>query len=145
MTNETKDYKQAQAALTVISMLHRRADGIINEANDKIEKFTAELKGDNPAYAFRWGHGVMQQAANLETAISIKNHLSSDGFSIWSLRDSATDRIKHAAKYPEFSTSPTSNLMAQFSTAAIASWVEILDQAIAHLEAHGIKSTTDEA
>jgi len=145
METETKEYKQAKAALTVISMLHRRADSMISEANDKIEKFTTELKGDNPAYAFRWGHSVMQQAANLEMATAIKKQMSSDGFSIWSLRDSATDRIKHAAKYPEFSTSPTSNLMAQFSTAAIASWVEILDQAIAHLEAHGIKSTTDEA
>lgn len=153
MTTETMnegafyDLKKARVALTVISMLHRRADSAIEKGDDEMKKFTDDLQYKNAVYAFEWSHSVMNAAAAREVALYIKNCLKAvpDETDLWALRESVNDRVISSAKYPKFSTSPTSNLMEQFKTAAFAEWASLLNQAIEHLEAEGITSTTDEA
>jgi len=64
MTIDTNQIqRQATAAVSVIGMLTRRADGMIAQGDDAIKKFTAEVQGDNPTHAFQWAHGVMSATA----------------------------------------------------------------------------------
>jgi hypothetical protein len=95
----------------------------------------------------------MNATAAADVAREMKRRIEDQGVYaaefVWRYRDSAREAVVSSARHPSFSTSPTSNLMDQFKLSSIAKWVEILDQAVMHLEGNGITrgtpSTTDEA
>jgi hypothetical protein len=141
-----KEREQAQTLISVMSMLLNRADGEIDSNQKDLDKFTKDLLGSHPAYAFEWAHGIMQSTARANVAEKVKRTLTNGGH-VWNIRNDLQDKLMQGAKYPSFSTSPTSNLMSQFMTSGVAEWLEIIERAIAALEAKGIKnpSATDEA
>tara|TARA_R110000868_G_scaffold114309_7_gene306332 strand:- start:42 stop:530 length:489 start_codon:yes stop_codon:yes gene_type:complete len=149
--DEAKLQRQATAALEAISVLNKRADSLITKGDEEIQKFRADLQGDVSATsAMQWADGVMSATAARDVAKHIKKQIKSipNETNIWLLRDSVNDRVIGSAKYPEFSTSPTRNLMSQFMASAFAEWASLLNQTVEHLEANGLKrpkSTTDEA
>jgi len=149
--DDAKMKQQMVAAITAVGMLLRRANNRIEQGDEAIKKFAADLQGDHPAYAFQWAHNAMNATAARDVARDIKKAVESIGTgtcTMWSLRDSVTSNVISSAKHPSFSTSPTSNLMEQFKNAALAEWANFLNDAIMHLEANGLKqpkSTTDEA
>jgi hypothetical protein len=149
--DDAKLRRQIVAATTAAGMMIRRADCKIEQGDEAIKKFALDLQGNNPTYALEWSHGVMNATAARDVAIDIKKAIESIGtgtYTMWSLRDVVTDKVISSARHPSFSTSPTSNLMDQFRNAAFADWVGLLNDAVQHLEANGLKrpkSTTDEA
>lgn len=145
----TPEYAQAKVVISTMSMLLNRANSAMNESDEAIAKFTKELQGSNPAYAFEWAHGPMQTVASGNVARSVHQALT-QGSNVWRLRESLQDKLMSAAKYPSFSTSPTSNLMAQYVSSGVAQWLDIITSAVEYLEKNGIQdpsapSTTDEA
>jgi len=151
MTTEmmTPEYAQAKIVISTMSMLLNRASSAMDSSDEAVAKFTKELQGSNPAYAFEWAHGTMQTVACGNVARSIHQALT-QGSNVWRVRESLQDKLMHSAKYPEFSTSPTRNLMNQFITAGVAEWLDTITNAISYLEKNGIQdpsapSTTDEA
>jgi len=146
--------KRAQVAITLVSMIYNRANHFIELGEDALAKFTRDLNGEHPAYAFEWSHNVMQSTALMDASKYIKramdNTTSGTNPIIWALRDEMQSMVSSKARRPSFSTSPTSNLMNQFTASACAEWLAILNQAVITLEAYGLKvspekSTTDEA
>lgn len=148
MTTETISPEQAQAkkVISVMSMLLNRAYISMNKSDEAVDKFTKEIQGENPAYAFRWANDAMRDIAYGSVSKHFHQALT-NGSNVWDLRETFRDKLMHSAKYPSFSTSPTSDLMATFTTSGVAEWLEIIEHAIVFLEAAGVTrpSTTDEA
>ena len=152
MTTEMTTPEQKRASLTVslFNMLVNRAETGIAKAKVDVAKFAADIQTDRSAYHFEWASGAMKSAAYGNVSAQIYNALL-NGATLWDMQSDLTGRIQHGAKYPEFSTSPTSNLMSQYTLSAYADYLETINNAIAHLATKGItekynfSSTTDEA
>jgi hypothetical protein len=98
------------------------------QAQSELDKF-AKSFAESPSNALMWGTGAFESAARLDVAKSL----------IWSFTprvdwapitvDQAisivTDQLMNAARYPAHSTSPTSNLLAQYRISALT---EALDK-----------------
>jgi hypothetical protein len=141
-----QEREQARRVLSILSMIRNRAEYNVSSGKEAVEKFAKDITTDNTAYHFEWAHGVMQSSATANVAKYFLNSLDNNA-TFWNIRDNLQDKLMHGAKYPSFSTSPTSNLMAQFMTSGVAEWLELIERAVAAIEALGIKnpSTTDEA
>jgi len=139
--------EKAKHVISMFSMIQNRAEIGIENAKETVAKFAADIQTDNAAYHFEWAHGSMKAAAKGAVCKQIQKMLL-NGATIIDMYNAVTSRVMHAAKYPEFSTSPTSNLMSQFMASTYAEWAETLQNAIDYLEGQGIaatESTTDEA
>ena len=139
--------EKAKHVISMFSMIQNRAESGIENAKETVAKFAAEIQTDNAAYHFEWAHGSMKAAAKGAVCKQVQKMLL-NGATIIDMYNEVASRVMHTAQYPEFSTSPTSNLMSQFMASAYAEWAETLQNAIDYLERQGIaatESTTEEA
>jgi len=90
-----------------------------------IDKFAADLIKD-PSHTLSWGDKAFQAAARLRVAKEIIHHFAGNA-TVQQVREYVMDQVLHSAKYPPSSTSPTSNLMEQYTLAAYAEAVQTLE------------------
>lgn len=90
-----------------------------------LDQFKQKLNHD-PLVALSWGDRAFQAAANLEVARWVSSFMESEKFSFEGLVAEAADRVLRGARYPERSSSPSSNLAKQCE---IAAWADLLDWA----------------
>ena len=131
--------EKAKKVFSVFNMMLQRAETGIAKAKVDVAKFAADIQTDRSAYHFEWAAGYMKSAAYGKVSQQIHNSLMG-GATLMDVYNDLQGRIQHGAKYPEFSTSPTSNLMSQYTLSAYADYAETLRGFINHLT-----STTDEA
>jgi len=96
-------------------------------ANEKISNFKNELDKD-PAYAFDWSTEVVRAAAYVRLASQIQSHLKNSPTeeTLDRVMNSLREDLARNAGLPQFSTSPMSNLVSQFTNAARAELLELL-------------------
>jgi hypothetical protein len=96
----------------------------IANADVVLESFREAFEG-NPANALDGSRRAFEAAAMRAAAAEAVVYLDSQGeaYTLSVLKD----RLSNAAQSPTFSTSPTSNLMAQYSIAALAKIVAKLE------------------
>lgn len=116
------------ATLTQRDYFNLTLETMLRNEPKKIEKFAEELKKD-PAYAFDWSLEAMEAAAKLKVAKQVKASFDS-GTSIEDLFKYATHETVRGARYVRQSSSPVSNVMHQFTTAAWATIAEFLEQTL---------------
>lgn len=90
----------------------------IESAEAQIAKFQVRFNED-PAYALSWGGEVFQASANRKVFKMVLSALE-DGAEVETVMSIVMDRIMSKARFPESSTSPTSNLMSQCEMIAYA-------------------------
>lgn len=141
MTTETitPEKEKAKKALSAFNMMLRRAESGIEKAKHDVAKFAAEIQTNDASYHFQWACGCMKSAAYGTVSKQVHDALM-NGATLMDLYSDLQDRVQHGAKYPQFSTSPTSNLMSQFTLAAYAEYAATLRNYLDRLT-----STTDEA
>ena len=88
-------------------------------AQVQIAEFKVKLDED-AAYALTWSKAIFQAAAVESVCKSILAAIDKETSTLENLKATLTDQVLHAAKYPAESTSPTSNLMDNYMTAAKA-------------------------
>lgn len=102
----------------VIARFRSMIDGNV----DRIEKFKDSLSAD-PAYALSWSNDTFRAAALLTVLRQVVHNLE-NGASVDDIKNILSNRVMCLSRYPAQSTSPTSNLMAQYE---LSSCVELLD------------------
>lgn len=98
----------------LLAKYQREIDTVVTGLQDFKTKFDQA-----PAYAFSWSDGAFKAAAKLNVLQDVVSLLQ-DGESAQSIRDYLLDSVLHGSKYPAQSTSPTSNLIEQYTLAARA-------------------------
>ena len=98
----------------LLAKYQRNIDSVITGLQEFKTKFDKD-----PAHAFSWGDGAFKAAAELNVLKDVVSLLQ-DGHSAQSVRDYLLDSVLHGSKYPAHSTSPTSNLIEQYTLAARA-------------------------
>lgn len=107
-------------------LLLKKFQSRLDGCTSKIEKFSQELLVD-PAYSLAWGDEAFRTAAELRVLKQLVNDLGEEQATIKQITAALTIRVLYGAKYPSHSTSPTSNLIAQYELAACASLLAELD------------------
>lgn len=104
----------------------------ITDAKATIEAWSTRLV-ESPAYAFTWSEKAFAAAAEVEVYASLLMMVEgasaeySDEKICEKLLHVANERVMHAAKYPQHSTSPTSNLVEQYKMVTWANAAEYLE------------------
>ena len=93
------------------------------ETNDK---FIAMFKED-PVHAFKWSHDYIKNVAIERVYKIFEDHIVK-GRTMVQIRHSFVDEYTRGAKWPENSTSPTSNLMSQCLTSAYVDICETISE-----------------
>ena len=99
--------------------IKRSIERKLDIAQTQIAEFKEKLNGD-VAYTLSWSNAVFAAAAVESVCKSILAAIESGTATLDNIRSTLSDQILHAAKYPPQSTSPTSNLMETYLTAAKA-------------------------
>lgn len=89
----------------------RSLKGAIESAESQIAKFQVRFNED-PAYALSWGGEVFQASGNRKVFKMVLVALE-DGAEVEAVMSTVMDRIMSKARFPESSSSTTSNLMSQ--------------------------------
>jgi hypothetical protein len=89
-----------------------------------IDKFKQELDQD-AAYALSWGDNVFRAAAKLQVVNEIINSLK-DNATGEDIRASLMERVMHGTRFPSNSSSPTRNLVEQYTLSVCAEIVDDL-------------------
>jgi hypothetical protein len=92
---------------------------------EKALKAHADMLEKSPVHAFEWADAAFAAAARKNVIEQAFIHLTSAN-PIERLKNIATDRTLRGARYPARSTSASSNIMAQETSAAWAEIFEIL-------------------
>lgn len=98
----------------------------LDRAEKRLARFLVAFEAD-PASAFEWSQSDFEAAA-IRRVLGQVQHALTDADSTATfdtIRDHAGDEVERGAKYPSFSTSASSNLMAQFQLAA---WATLVDR-----------------
>ena len=107
----------------------KKFTAVAEQAQVAIDKFKEELDKD-PAYALNWGLTAFQSAARLKVASMLVYAFTpregTSASTIQEAREFLMDRVMNKARYPAQSTSPTSNLMEQYESAAYAEALDVL-------------------
>lgn len=98
----------------------------IQELNGDMKKF-AEGILLNAAYELEWSNNTFERAAKLKGYIILLRALEKD-ISISEIREYFLKLVMDGARGPSFSTSPTTNLIAQYFTKACACLAEDLEE-----------------
>ena len=96
----------------------------IETAQHILDTFEADFKKD-PVRALVWSQDTFVAAARLQVNSEVLKHLA-EGCSLENLRKTVTQYALAGAKFPKFSTSPCTNLMEAYRTAAYAEITEDL-------------------
>jgi len=113
-----------------VDYMKRRAAGDGDSANRQLEIFSQEFLKD-PAYALSWSQKVFDFAARKKVCEYVINffeqmekkdiyELPTPRKMLEILREGMTDEVLRKARWPEHSTSETSNLMSTMTNAAWA-------------------------
>lgn len=86
-----------------------------------IAKLAADL-ATNPAHALKWSADAFAAAARIEVAAQAAAVIEAKGLDV--ALTIARENVMRGARFPERSTSPTSNLVSECRTAAWAEFVE---------------------
>ena len=103
-----------EKSIRLVTRLKRQAES----AQASLDKFKEKFAQD-PAYALEWSLDTFRQAAELRTLLACINDLES-GATVEQMTHHLMSNVLHKSKYPPQSTSPTSNLMEQYTLAACA-------------------------
>jgi hypothetical protein len=114
-----------EARAAQLERLRRHYEAEIAECNEALEKWRMKF-ADNPLFAFEWSLGAIGSAASLIVAEEILGAIDGGVATRKTILKHAEKRVMTGALYPPQSTSPTSNLAAQYKTAAWANAVELL-------------------
>lgn len=106
--------------------LVNRFNEIAKSNQTVLDKFTVDF-AKNPAYALGWSNDVFRAAARVKIAQDLAKAFENEGVTVVKIRALLSDRIVQRAKYPPQSTSPVSNLMEEYETAAYAEALEVLN------------------
>jgi hypothetical protein len=127
----------------MLDRIRDRAESEIKSAGRYLEDFRVKFEKD-PARAFEWSSDSFKQAARDSVAKTVLAYLerfrADDIYSLKTpqaqleiiLKEFAAETMRNA-KWPEHSTSPTSNYMSLCMMSARAEWVEHLEEAIIHV------------
>lgn len=104
----------------------------VSSAESRIKSFADKMLKD-PAYELAWGGDAFSAAARIKVWSSVhayihENPLIADEIRVENVKKEAMNNVIRGARYPERSTSPTSNLMAQEVTVAWSSILELLSR-----------------
>lgn len=110
-----------------LAYVARRMKNQLQSAEGVLADF-AEKLAEDPSYALSWGMRSFEAAAERYVSLLVKSYVVS-GATYDDLKSMATKEALRGARFPERSTSVTSNLMAQCTTAAWAALVELMSDA----------------
>lgn len=96
----------------------------LESAQAELTSFTEALAND-PAHAMKWSDKAFIAAANVRMSKEVLHALDAQGVTVEQIRQHAQGIVARAARYPERSSSPSHNLMAQEQAAA---WARLLDR-----------------
>lgn len=99
----------------------------VKNANDFFVKFAADIV-KSPSYTLSWSGDAFKYAARHQVWSSIEKACVCDEVTLEHVTEEARRNVLRGAMYPEHSTSPASNLMAQEVTAAWAKALERLSK-----------------
>jgi hypothetical protein len=115
-----------------LELLKQHYEEQIADCNDTLAEWGTKFN-DNPLYAFEWSLGAIACAARLIVAEEILGAIEGGVATRKTILKHAEKQALNGAKYPPQSTSPTSNLAAQYKTAAWADAVEVFNGSSLHL------------
>lgn len=115
---------QPHANMTETEKLAYSLQVRVEGAQTVLERFKENFAKD-PSYALEWGFEAFKNAATVEVCTAMLSYLERPEATIEAIRAYLTKQALRGARNPSFSTSPTSNLMAQLRTSEEA---ELLDK-----------------
>lgn len=125
--------------------INHRIDYHIKRAQEEIAEFSAKLVKD-AAYQMEWSKGIFVEAARERIAKTVRAMIDnakqnndeyvamSDYHIIVAVREELQHEVLRNARWPEHSTSPTSNYMSLCLMSERAEWLEKLNNHIAHID-----------
>lgn len=130
-------------SITQIDMFIKSLESSVETLQGAMDRFATRFAED-PVDALSWGHGTFQDAAKLNVAQGLlrmiaegREHGSTDMEIFQEMRRVLLRNALQGARYPECSTSPSSNLMAQCKTAASVDFLDSVNNRIEWIESEG--------
>lgn len=126
--------KTQKTAEQILTDLTEDTCRILDELQQRIDTWTVELKA-NPFHAMSWGSDVARNAARIDVLKWVLEGINSmqrdlepmpAAEILQTLAKEAREDVMRKAKYPDYSTSPISNLMSLMRNSALSEFEQDL-------------------
>lgn len=107
--------------MNAVDRLKTSLQNELDSAQRAVDNFIGKLQED-AAYALKWGDSGFENAAHVAVCKEVLGYLNSERFdgNLRRIADHLREETIRKAASPEFSTSPTSNLMALYRNKSMA-------------------------